>query len=86
MKPQGGQRQPIQAGPVVLLGVVLVLAGFQQDAGLDGLIRFVAVHRALVQPRQANRQGRGGQDQQAGDDQDLRRLHEAGLPYTATSM
>ena len=46
---------------MVVVGVVVVLAAFQQHAELDRLVRLVVVHGARVEPDQTQRQaGRQG--------------------------
>ena len=64
--PAQGQRregQPVEAGAVVIGGIVFVRALFKQPPCLDRLVGFVGVHGPLCEPRQAKR-GRERQNDQ----------------------
>ena len=50
----------------MVVGVVAVLAALEERPELDGLVRFVVVHRARVEPGQAQCQAGGQRERHEG--------------------
>ena len=65
-EPGRGQREVVERGTVMVAEVVVVLAGFEQRAELDGLVGLVVVHRPRVQAAEAQEQAGGQRNRDEG--------------------
>ena len=84
-QPGGRQRQVVERGTVVVVRVVPVLAGFEQRAELDRLVRLVVVHGPRVEPCEAERQACRQRERNQDAEDRLAHLADVAVPYTSTS-
>jgi len=77
---QGRERQVIEARSVMVFRVVMVLASVEEDAGPCGLVGLIGMHRPLVEPRQADREGPHGHGHDAQAEHHSGAFHFGALP------